>query len=552
MGINGSIESNPLPFNEHFFGLVNFGNTCYVNSVLQALYFCKPFRDEIIQYKLAYNQRTLNLSNKDLSLNTNNDSQLQNDNQKNSNTSSNILNNNKANLNNTNNTMNNTNTNNVDIKGSQNGTNTSILKQEHLLNCLAELFHQIVTMKKKKGIMQPKKFIARLRKDNDAFDNLFQQDAHEFLNYLLNTCADILKAEMKELKELKKIDEQNRLNESLTRLNTKAHKNLNNKLNNSNHVNHFNSTNSASSSSTIVNNKNSMNKSTGFNNITNNNNNKSNGTNSSKNGSSKSLTTSENSTNSSPKTNSTNYSGDPDLNKTSPSAETTSNNNSNSNSNGNSNNSSSQETREEPTWIHELFQGILVNEIKCLNCETSSSKEENFLDLSVDVEQNTSISHCLQEFSNVEMLCGECKYYCEKCCSKQEAEKRMRIKKLPRILALHLKRFKFVGVLNKFKKLTYRVVFPFELRLFNTTDDCKNSDRIYDLVSFVVHCGMGLNRGHYISVVKSHGYWFLFDDEQVEKIEVTNFEEFYGLTQDTNKKSETCYILFYETRQTSP
>ncbi len=115
---------------------------------------------------------------------------------------------------------------------------------------------------------------------------------------------------------------------------------------------------------------------------------------------------------------------------------------------------------------------------------------------------------------------------------------RMRIKKLPRILALHLKRFKFVGVLNKFKKLTYRVVFPFELRLFNTvtfqpikrikkikknffmlkkkTDDCSNSDRIYDLVSFVVHCGMGLNRGHYISVVKSHGYWFLFDDEQVE------------------------------------
>ena len=44
----------------------------------------------------------------------------------------------------------------------------------------------------------------------------------------------------------------------------------------------------------------------------------------------------------------------------------------------------------------------------------------------------------------------------------------MRIKKLPRVLALHLKRFKFMSNLNKYIKLTYRVVFPFELRLFNT------------------------------------------------------------------------------------
>ena len=45
---------------------------------------------------------------------------------------------------------------------------------------------------------------------------------------------------------------------------------------------------------------------------------------------------------------------------------------------------------------------------------------------------------------------------------------RMRIKKLPRILALHLKRFKYLEVFKQYKKLSYRVVFPFELRLLNT------------------------------------------------------------------------------------
>ncbi|KAG7234718.1 hypothetical protein INR49_004079 [Caranx melampygus] len=53
-----------------------------------------------------------------------------------------------------------------------------------------------------------------------------------------------------------------------------------------------------------------------------------------------------------------------------------------------------------------------------------SSKDEDFLDLSVDVEQNTSITHCLRGFSNTETLCSEYKYYCEQCRSKQEAQKR--------------------------------------------------------------------------------------------------------------------------------
>lgn len=41
-------------YNYEFF--FQFGNTCYSNSVLQALYFCKPFRDKVLEYK-ARNKR---------------------------------------------------------------------------------------------------------------------------------------------------------------------------------------------------------------------------------------------------------------------------------------------------------------------------------------------------------------------------------------------------------------------------------------------------------------------------------------------------------------
>ncbi|RWS12220.1 ubiquitin carboxyl-terminal hydrolase 46-like isoform X1 [Dinothrombium tinctorium] len=340
MGANASqlekeIGADHFPANEHYFGLVNFGNTCYCNSVLQALYFCRPFREKVLEYKQ---------------------------------------------------------------KNKRNG-------KETLLTCLADLFHNIATQKKKTGTVAPKKFIARLRKENEVFDNYMQQDAHEFLNYLLNTIADLLSAEK--------------------------------------------------------------------------------------------------------------------------------------GASGQSNSS----------WVHEIFQGTLTNETRCLNCESLSSKDEDFLDLSVDVDQNTSITHCLRVFSNTETLSSEHKYYCENCCSKQEAQKRMRIKKLPMILALHLKRFKYMESQNRHTKLSYRVVFPLELRLFNKTSNSEGDDKLYDLVAVVIHCGSGPNRGHYISIVKSFGFWLLFDDDLVDKIDASAIEDFYGLTSDTQKASESGYILFYQSRE---
>uniref|UniRef100_A0A8C1Y2Z9 Ubiquitin carboxyl-terminal hydrolase n=1 Tax=Cyprinus carpio TaxID=7962 RepID=A0A8C1Y2Z9_CYPCA len=368
MGANASalekeIGPEQFPVNEHYFGLVNFGNTCYCNSVLQALYFCRPFREKVLAYKIQPRRK------------------------------------------------------------------------ESLLTCLADLFNSIATQKKKVGVIPPKKFISRLRKENELFDNYMQQDAHEFLNYLLNTIADLLQEEKGQERQ---------------------------------------------QNGKVVQNGGSGSGGGG--------------------------------------------------------------------GSGSSTGEGETEEKTQQTWVHEIFQGTLTNETRCLNCEAVSSKDEDFLDLSVDVEQNTSITHCLRGFSNTETLCSEYKYYCEQCRSKQEAQKRMRVKKLPMILALHLKRFKYMDQIHRYTKLSYRVVFPLELRLFNTSGDATNPDRLYDLVAIVVHCGSGPNRGHYITIVKSHGFWLLFDDDIVEKIDAQAMEEFFGLTSDISKNSESGYILFYQSR----
>lgn len=50
------------------------------------------------------------------------------------------------------------------------------------------------------------------------------------------------------------------------------------------------------------------------------------------------------------------------------------------------------------TWVHNIFQGKLVNETRCMQCETITSREEVFMDLSLEIDQNCSLTSCLKQF----------------------------------------------------------------------------------------------------------------------------------------------------------
>jgi len=344
-----------IPNGERYYGLENFGNTCYANSVLQALYFCKPFREGLLDY---YER-------------------------------------------------------------------LPATHEENLLTCLGELFFEIASQKKRTGVYSPKRFIARLKHDNELFRSFMHQDAHEFFNYTLNECCEILEREARARRDRDPPDEAERADGTATDTRGAA-----------------------------------------------------------------------------PVT----------------------------------------------TWIHEIFQGHLTNETECLWCENVTRRDEAFLDLSLDVEQNASVSACLRQFSKNELLANRDKFQCDKCGGLQEAHKRMVLKSAPSVLALHLKRFKYIESAGRHSKLMHRVVFPPELRLDTLSEEAsaEQKDASYHLFAVVVHVGSGPNHGHYVSLVKSHGQWLTYDDDAVDIAEEADVLRLYGNTRENQGSSEQGYILFYQ------
>ena len=197
------------------------------------------------------------------------------------------------------------------------------------------------------------------------------------------------------------------------------------------------------------------------------------------------------------------------------------------------------------SWVHELFEGTLTSETRCLTCENVSQRDEVFLDLSVDIEEHTSVTSSLRKFSEEEMLCEKNKFHCDRCGALQEAEKRMKIKRLPHILALHLKRFKYLEEERRMVKLFHRVVYPFHLRLLNTTDDAEDPDRLYELYAVIVHLGASPFHGHYVAIIKTreHG-WLLFDDELVIPVDANYVRNYFGTGEQRNPAC--AYVLFYQ------
>lgn len=112
----------------------------------------------------------------------------------------------------------------------------------------------------------------------------------------------------------------------------------------------------------------------------------------------------------------------------------------------------------------DLFEGQLMNKIKCLSCGYETLAFDNFMDLSVEIPRkavrflgNINITDCLDKFIEAEKMI-DCGYKCSGCKKNVSVEKNLTIYRFPKILVIHLKRFYNSSMRRE--KLNTTVQFP--------------------------------------------------------------------------------------------
>ena len=172
-----------------------------------------------------------------------------------------------------------------------------------------------------------------------------------------------------------------------------------------------------------------------------------------------------------------------------------------------------------------------------------------------------TLEECLAKFVAEEVLDGDNMYKCKKCKEQRKCIKKLSIYKYPKILVIHMKRFRYSVVSRE--KLSTDVSFPIhELNLtsYLSTDRIIPTEGtgegrpppppIYDLTGVSNHSG-SMNGGHYIAHVDTDNgragggsgcadaapKWMCFNDARVTTASTANIS------------GPSAYLLFYKLRE---
>ncbi|XP_053712292.1 ubiquitin carboxyl-terminal hydrolase 37-like isoform X3 [Synchiropus splendidus] len=177
-----------------------------------------------------------------------------------------------------------------------------------------------------------------------------------------------------------------------------------------------------------------------------------------------------------------------------------------------------------------LFQ--MVSNRMCTSCATGSYKEEAFTHISLNLSSGgKTVRQLLRDFMMTQL-----DYCCQ--CGSQEANQQYSFVTLPKVLVLHLKRFKYTG-----DQSLSKITEPISLQKDLLVPSDKGGGKYY-LVSIISHIGPGASRGHYISdgvnpyapPTDPSDSWLTYNDLVVSRTSCKSVCE---------QRQETAYILFY-------
>ncbi|XP_058260184.1 probable ubiquitin carboxyl-terminal hydrolase FAF-X isoform X2 [Hemibagrus wyckioides] len=251
----------------------------------------------------------------------------------------------------------------------------------------------------------------------------------------------------------------------------------------------------------------------------------------------------------------------------------------------------------QPSMLSRVLGGSFADQKICQGCPHRYECEESFTTLNVDIRNHQNLLDSLEQYVKGDLLEGANAYHCEKCNKKVDTVKRLLIKTLPPVLAIHLKRFDYDWERECAIKFNDYFEFPRELDMepytvagvakLESNEVSSDSEVIhqnrpfkpelggssrYRLVGVLVHSGQA-SGGHYYSyIVQRHSNsvdgqrdrWYKFDDGDVTECKMDDDEEmknqcFGGeymgevfdhmmkrMSYRRQKRWWNAYILFYE------
>ncbi|RLV91493.1 Ubiquitin carboxyl-terminal hydrolase 8 [Spathaspora sp. JA1] len=193
---------------------------------------------------------------------------------------------------------------------------------------------------------------------------------------------------------------------------------------------------------------------------------------------------------------------------------------------------------------HTTFAFELQSSIKCSLCENITETIDPMIDLSLEInnlhsKKQIDIYDCLDLFTSEEKL--DILYSCKSCGEKSKPTKTLRLKSIPPVLSIQLKRFEHRN--DSTSKIETPVTIPLFLNLTkychggSDGQDIIDGNKIFELFAVVCHIG-SVNTGHYIVYIKDgNGCWFMYDDSVISLVS----------SQDVTNKN--AYLLYYITHK---